>query len=122
MTGQHQQWLTQLAATCMAALAPLAAAVKRKEIGRQSQGSSLCRLVHDWMEPYACNTPCLLTGSVAFAAAAAAALRDVLEGVCILMGVKPTRKKDAQTGRIETDYWPASLKMLGDPGFMQSIM
>jgi hypothetical protein len=48
------------------------------------------------------SAPYLLTGPAAAApaAAAVAAVKDVLEGVCILMGVKPTitRKKDAKTG------------------------
>ncbi|XP_059216601.1 dynein axonemal heavy chain 3 isoform X2 [Stomoxys calcitrans] len=44
----------------------------------------------------------------------------VLEAVCVLKGIKPDRKPDA-TGRIVEDYWGASLRMVSDMKFLESL-
>ena len=49
-----------------------------------------------------------------------AAIKLVLEAVCVLKGLKPDRKPDAM-GRLIDDYWAASLKMLGDIKFLESL-
>ena len=45
----------------------------------------------------------------------------VLEAVCILKGVKPTRIKDPQSGKMVDDYWQSSLKMLMESDFLESL-
>lgn len=49
-----------------------------------------------------------------------AAVKLVLEAVCVIKGLKPERKPDA-IGRMIEDYWGASLKMLGDMKFLESL-
>lgn len=49
-----------------------------------------------------------------------AAIKLVLEAVCVLKGMKPDRKPDA-AGRMIDDYWAASQKMLGDMKFLESL-
>lgn len=49
-----------------------------------------------------------------------AAIKLVLEAVCVLKGLKPERKPDAM-GRMIEDYWGASLKMLGEMKFLESL-
>ncbi|XP_075164298.1 dynein heavy chain 3, axonemal [Haematobia irritans] len=44
----------------------------------------------------------------------------VLEAVCVLKGLKPDRRPDA-TGRIIEDYWAASLRMVSDMKFLESL-
>lgn len=44
----------------------------------------------------------------------------VLEAVCVLKGLKPDRKPDA-SGRIVEDYWAASLRMVSDMKFLESL-
>ena len=41
--------------------------------------------------------------------------------VCILKELTPARKKDEETGKMVPDYWPASVKMIGEMGFLQSL-
>lgn len=50
-----------------------------------------------------------------------AAVKLVLEAVCILKGVKPIRMKDAQSGQMVDSYWEASKKMLQDEDFLPSL-
>jgi dynein heavy chain, axonemal len=49
-----------------------------------------------------------------------AAIKLVLEAVCVLKGLKPERRPDAN-GRMIDDYWGASQKMLGDMKFLESL-
>jgi hypothetical protein len=51
----------------------------------------------------------------------AAAVRVVLEAVCILKGIKPVRFKDPQSGQMVDSYWEASKKMLMDEDFLPSL-
>lgn len=44
----------------------------------------------------------------------------VLEAVCVMKGIKPDRKPDA-SGRIVEDYWAASLRMVSDMKFLESL-
>ncbi|XP_044007935.1 dynein axonemal heavy chain 3 [Aphidius gifuensis] len=47
-------------------------------------------------------------------------VRLVMEAVCVLKGVKPERGQDP-AGQIIDDYWPASIKVLGDMKFLESL-
>lgn len=49
-----------------------------------------------------------------------AAIKLVLEAVCVLKGLKAERRPDAN-GRMVDDYWGASQKMLGDMKFLDSL-
>jgi dynein heavy chain len=49
-----------------------------------------------------------------------AAIKLVLEAVCVLKGLKADRRPDAM-GRMVDDYWGASQKMLGDMKFLESL-
>lgn len=49
-----------------------------------------------------------------------AAIKLVLEAVCVLKGLKADRKPDA-FGRLVDDFWAASQKMLGDMKFLESL-
>ena len=49
-----------------------------------------------------------------------AAIKLVLEAVCVLRGFRADRKPDAN-GRMVDDYWAASQKMLGDMKFLDSL-
>lgn len=50
-----------------------------------------------------------------------AAVKLVLEAVCILKNVKPIRMKDTQSGQMVDSYWAASQKMLVDEDFLPSL-
>lgn len=51
-----------------------------------------------------------------------AAVKLVLEAICIMKGIKPTRIKDpAGSGKMVDDYWANSQKMLSDGHFLQSL-
>ncbi|XP_029041052.2 dynein axonemal heavy chain 3-like isoform X1 [Osmia bicornis bicornis] len=50
-----------------------------------------------------------------------AGVRLVMEAVCVLKGVKPEKVQDPATGQMTEDYWPASIKMLGDMRFLESL-
>ena len=46
-----------------------------------------------------------------------------MEAVCILVNAKPARVKDPNGGnKMVLDYWGASLKLMAQPGFLQSLM
>lgn len=49
-----------------------------------------------------------------------AGVRLVMEAVCVLKGVKSERVQDP-TGQMMDDYWPASIKLLGDMKFLESL-
>ncbi|XP_063993893.1 dynein axonemal heavy chain 3 [Diachasmimorpha longicaudata] len=49
-----------------------------------------------------------------------AGVRLVMEAVCVLKGVKPERVQDPSGVTID-DYWPASIKVLGDMKFLESL-
>lgn len=51
-----------------------------------------------------------------------AGVRLVVEAVCVLMGVKPTRVKDAQSVECVDSYVAAGQKMLADDNFLRSLM
>jgi dynein heavy chain len=48
-----------------------------------------------------------------------AGVKLVMEGVCIMRGVKPVRAKDPNSGKMVDDYWEASKKLLMEPDFLQ---
>lgn len=50
-----------------------------------------------------------------------AGVRLVMEAVCVLKGVKPEKVQDPATGRVVEDYWPASIRILGDMKFLESL-
>ncbi|XP_076766493.1 dynein heavy chain 3, axonemal [Xylocopa sonorina] len=50
-----------------------------------------------------------------------AGVRLVMEAVCVLKGVKPDKVQDPATGQIVEDYWPASIKVLSDMRFLESL-
>ncbi|KAF3429654.1 hypothetical protein E2986_08409 [Frieseomelitta varia] len=50
-----------------------------------------------------------------------AGVRLVMEAICILKGVKPEKVQDPTTGRIVEDYWPASIRLLGDMRFLEGL-
>lgn len=53
-----------------------------------------------------------------------AAVKLVMEAVCIMMGVKPDKIKDPNGGTKKVDdYWgPAQKNLLGDSRFLQNLM
>jgi dynein heavy chain len=51
-----------------------------------------------------------------------AAVKLVLEAICVMKGIKPSRIKDpAGSGKMVDDYWANSVKMISDSGFLQSL-
>ena len=50
-----------------------------------------------------------------------AGVRLVMEAVCVLKGVKPERVQDPTSGQIVDDYWPSSIKVLGDMKFLEHL-
>ncbi|CAB0036402.1 unnamed protein product [Trichogramma brassicae] len=48
-------------------------------------------------------------------------VRLVMESVCVLKGVKPDRVPDPRGGGLLDDYWPPSVRMLGDIKFLESL-
>ncbi|KZC07229.1 Dynein heavy chain 3, axonemal [Dufourea novaeangliae] len=50
-----------------------------------------------------------------------AGVRLVMEAICVLKGVKPEKVTDTATGQSTEDYWPASIKVLGDMRFLESL-
>lgn len=44
----------------------------------------------------------------------------VLEAVCVLRDLKPEKKPDAK-GKMADDYWPASMRMLNDMKFIETL-
>ncbi|CAK9833026.1 Dynein axonemal heavy chain 3 [Anthophora retusa] len=50
-----------------------------------------------------------------------AGVKLVMEAVCVLKGVKPEKVQDPATGQTVEDYWPASIRILGDMKFLESL-
>jgi len=50
-----------------------------------------------------------------------AGVRLVMEAICVLRGVKPDRVHDPVTGQMVDDYWPPSIKLLGDIKFLDHL-
>ncbi|XP_047365165.1 dynein axonemal heavy chain 3-like isoform X3 [Vespa velutina] len=50
-----------------------------------------------------------------------AGVKLVMEAVCVLKGVKPDRVQDPKTGKTVEDYWLASIRMLSDMKFLDSL-
>eukprot|EP00201_Polytomella_parva_P020499 CAMPEP_0175042260 /NCGR_PEP_ID=MMETSP0052_2-20121109/2450_1 /TAXON_ID=51329 ORGANISM="Polytomella parva, Strain SAG 63-3" /NCGR_SAMPLE_ID=MMETSP0052_2 /ASSEMBLY_ACC=CAM_ASM_000194 /LENGTH=3805 /DNA_ID=CAMNT_0016305023 /DNA_START=33 /DNA_END=11446 /DNA_ORIENTATION=+ len=50
-----------------------------------------------------------------------AAVKLVLEAVCVVLDVKPTRVKDPNSGKMVEDYWISAQKLIGDPGFIRML-
>ncbi|KAG5305945.1 DYH3 protein, partial [Pseudoatta argentina] len=50
-----------------------------------------------------------------------AGVRLVTEAVCVLKGIKPDRVQDPTTGQMVDDYWPASIKLLGEMKFLENL-
>ncbi|KAL2633853.1 hypothetical protein R1flu_005332 [Riccia fluitans] len=49
-------------------------------------------------------------------------IRIVMEAVCIMKNIKPTRMKDPSgSGKMIDDYWESSKKMLADADFLKSL-
>ncbi|XP_050466815.1 dynein axonemal heavy chain 3 isoform X2 [Cataglyphis hispanica] len=49
-----------------------------------------------------------------------AGVRLVMEAICVLKGIKPDRVQDP-TGQMIDDYWPASIRLLGDMKFLENL-
>ncbi|PNH05107.1 Dynein heavy chain 7, axonemal [Tetrabaena socialis] len=49
-------------------------------------------------------------------------VRLVMQAVCMLKGLQPTKVKDTNTGKFVMDWWESSKRMLGDMGFLDSLM
>eukprot|EP00698_Gefionella_okellyi_P021809 TRINITY_DN713_c0_g3_i1.p1 TRINITY_DN713_c0_g3~~TRINITY_DN713_c0_g3_i1.p1 ORF type:complete len:2250 (-),score=595.98 TRINITY_DN713_c0_g3_i1:82-5835(-) len=45
----------------------------------------------------------------------------VMEAVCVLMGVAPVKVTDPTTMKKEEDYWPSSVRILGDTNFINLL-
>ncbi|XP_076243948.1 dynein heavy chain 3, axonemal [Calliopsis andreniformis] len=50
-----------------------------------------------------------------------AGVRLVMEAICVLKGVKPEKVQDSATGQVVEDYWPASIRLLGDMKFLENL-
>lgn len=50
-----------------------------------------------------------------------APVKLVMEAVCILKGLGPTKVRDQKTGQNNMDFWATSLTMLNDMGFLDSL-
>ena len=49
-------------------------------------------------------------------------VKQVMEAVCVMKGVKPERKPDPSgSGRLIEDYWGPSLKVLADFKFLETL-
>ncbi|EFJ49499.1 flagellar inner dynein arm heavy chain 11 [Volvox carteri f. nagariensis] len=49
-------------------------------------------------------------------------VRLVMQAVCLLKGLQPTKVKDTNTGKFIMDWWETSKRMLSDMGFLDSLM
>ena len=50
-----------------------------------------------------------------------AGVKLVMEAVCIMRGVKPTKVKDPQSGRMVEDYWESAKKLLMEADFLDKL-
>jgi len=50
------------------------------------------------------------------------AVKLVMEGVCVMLNVAPTKTTDPATGKKVSDYWPAAKKELMDPKFLSRLL
>uniref|UniRef100_A0A061R4I5 Dynein heavy chain 9 n=2 Tax=Tetraselmis sp. GSL018 TaxID=582737 RepID=A0A061R4I5_9CHLO len=50
-----------------------------------------------------------------------APVKLVMEAVCILKGLGPTKLPDPKTGQMRQDWWVTSISMLNDMGFLDSL-
>jgi dynein heavy chain len=50
-----------------------------------------------------------------------AGVKLVMEAICVMKDVKPTRLKDPQTGKFYLDFWESSKKVLADPKVLESL-
>lgn len=48
-------------------------------------------------------------------------VKVVMEAICILKGLKPTRIKDPDSGKMVDDFWETSKKMLMESDFLDSL-
>ena len=48
-------------------------------------------------------------------------VRDVMEAVCILLGVDPPRKQNPNTMKMEPQWWEASMKVLSKADFLKTL-
>ncbi len=48
-------------------------------------------------------------------------VKTVLRAVAILKGLKPVREKNKDTNKMEENYWPTCVKMIGESNFLQSL-
>jgi dynein heavy chain, axonemal len=49
------------------------------------------------------------------------AVKLVLEAVCVMKGIKPSRIKEPGSGKMVDDYWANSQKMIADSAFLSSL-
>ncbi|GFR40055.1 hypothetical protein Agub_g593 [Astrephomene gubernaculifera] len=49
-------------------------------------------------------------------------VRLVMQAVCMLKGLQPTKVKDTNTGKFVMDWWESSKRMLSDMGFLDSLV
>ena len=49
------------------------------------------------------------------------AVKLVMEAVCVLRNIKPTRIKDKDSGKMVDDYWESAKKMMGESNFLDAL-
>ena len=49
-------------------------------------------------------------------------VKQVMEAVCVMLGEQPVKVTDPATGKKNTEYWPTSKRILGDPKFMTRLL
>ena len=50
-----------------------------------------------------------------------APVKLVMETVCIIKGLGPTKVRDPKSGQTKMDFWVTSTSMLNDMGFLESL-
>ena len=50
-----------------------------------------------------------------------APVKLVMETVCIIKGLGPTKVRDPKSGQTKSDFWVTSTSMLNDMGFLESL-
>lgn len=50
------------------------------------------------------------------------AIRVVMQGVCVLLQVKPNRVRNPESQKMEEDFWGPSLKLVSQAGFRDSLL